>query len=145
MKLRYVAVAVVAMMPALWVGCDEVPNGCEEAKQSIEDLLRTSICSEPPYVNSPFCVCCVANGFYAMDADCTCRALEFDVSACYYAKDEQAKPQARAAVEYANQLCTDRTVNVPYLDGATGQCVSASASSSSSSSGGGAVTPDAGM
>src|SRR5262245_24734674 len=119
MLLRYWALAAFAVLPALWVACDETPSGCEDAKKSIETQIKMSVCSDPNYAGSSFCTCCVTNGFYSVSDDCTCRALVFDTDTCYYAVGDQALPQAQDAVEYANSICQGRTVGVPYVDAGT--------------------------
>jgi hypothetical protein len=115
MLRRYFAIFTFTLLPTLWLACDETPDGCEEAKTAMERLIF-DVCNEPPYVNTPFCACCVTNQFFSVSSDCTCRGLNFNSDTCYYAKNEQAMPQARDAVQYANNICNQRRVTVPFLD-----------------------------
>jgi hypothetical protein len=129
MQLRYLALAAFAGVAALWVACDETPSGCEDAKNATETLIQ-EICQEPAYAGTPFCSCCVANQFFSVSNDCTCRGLEFNTDACYFAIGDQAKPQTRDAVEFANSICKGRLVGVPSLEAATQQCKAAGESGS---------------
>jgi hypothetical protein len=135
MMLRYLALATVVVLPALPVACDESANGCEDAKTSFEVQLKT-LCGDPAYAGSPFCACCVANGFYSVADDCTCRVLSFDADACYFATDVEALPSLRSAVDYASSICQGRKAGVPYADAGTlgAQCTAGNGATTSSSS-----------
>jgi len=123
----------------LTTSCD-LSNGCEEAMTAIETEIQ-SICQEAAYKGSPFCVCCVQNRLLSVDDTCSCRGLIFDTEECYYATDNQAAPQARAAVAFANNVCTNRAPLVPLADAGSPQCTvevnegGAPAASSSASNG----------
>lgn len=134
MSLRYFALATFTTLPAIWAACDETPNGCEDAKGSIETQIKEDVCADPAYAGSPFCTCCVAHGYYSVSNDCTCRPLLFDTAECYFAVGAQAMPQARAAVEYANSICSGRDVIVPDLDAGAAPCFPPSMTTSSSTS-----------
>jgi hypothetical protein len=103
---------IVAMSALCLVACDQ-ESGCEEAKERIEPLIE-EVCMEQAYAPSPFCSCCVPNGFYSVDNDCTCRPLLFNATACFYSTDRQAKPQVREAIEFANSICTIRKPALPW-------------------------------
>jgi len=120
MQQRRLKTALCALLLGTAVACDQA-DGCEEAKHAIEPMVK-QVCQELPYVNSPFCGCCVANGFYSVDNDCGCRALALDTGACFYATDDQARPQVRAAIEFANAICSVRKPVLPWASDAGESC-----------------------
>lgn len=118
--MRKTTVVGAAIALSLLPACGN-SSGCEDAKKTMEPLIR-NVCSEPAYANSPFCLCCVANGFYSVDNDCQCRALNFDTEVCQYALIDQAMPKVRAAVEFADSICSVRNPMLPYLQEAGPVC-----------------------
>ncbi|WP_437291796.1 hypothetical protein [Sorangium sp. So ce406] len=142
-RFHHFTVAALMMLSASSVACDESANGCEDAKTDIENTIK-SICDEPAYAGTPFCSCCVAEELYSVDDECRCQALNFDVDACYYSRGDQAKPQAREAVEYANSICKGRlsvgdagSAQCSFIGTGSSATSSAEASSSAAASGGG--------
>lgn len=121
MQLKFAILVCLALVLGLAAACEETPNGCEEAKKDVEALMD-EICAEPSYAGTAFCACCVANRLYSVGNDCSCRGLLFDAEACYFARGDQAKPQVREAVEFANEICEGREVTLPAADGGIAQC-----------------------
>ncbi|MBK8256869.1 MAG: hypothetical protein IPK82_29880 [Polyangiaceae bacterium] len=101
----------------LLLGCDLSAGGssCEEARLLIQNLIHDT-CESAEYQSSPFCTCCVANGYYSIDADCNCRDLIFDAETCLYANGDQGRPAVRAAIEYANSQCSSQKVGLPVWE-----------------------------
>ena len=55
MKLEYFAITCFALTPALWIACTEEPNGCENAKTSIEKQIKDKLVAQfgPAVLASP--------------------------------------------------------------------------------------------
>jgi hypothetical protein len=87
-------------------------NGCEEATQQLQTGIDR-ICREPAFVNSPFCVCCVPNGYYSIDDSCRCKPLVLDAEFCFYSPDTSGDPAIRNAIAYAASVCVNRPASLP--------------------------------
>jgi hypothetical protein len=102
------------------IGCGK---NCEQATTAVESSIRT-VCEGPEFRNSPFCACCVPNGYYSIDDTCQCQPLIFDTNFCLYDGTEAGYPAVADAVSYAASVCQDRGVSVPYIDVNTSTCPS---------------------
>jgi hypothetical protein len=83
----------------------------------MEKSIR-DVCMEPGYANTPFCTCCVPNGYYSIDDTCECKRLVFDADFCQYDARSTGYPSVRRALEYASDVCRDRQVSVPDVEDA---------------------------
>lgn len=97
-------------------------NGCEKATQAMQTQIG-NVCSEPAFRDTPFCRCCVPNGYLSIDDTCTCRPLVFDDDFCFYDDKDSGHPQIRSALVYAAGVCLNRPVNLPYGQDAGDRCV----------------------
>jgi hypothetical protein len=105
----------LASLAAMYVamGCKDNAVQCATA---LADTQRgiAQLCQLNTYRPSQFCRICVPNGFYSVDDSCTCGSLTFDTDYCYYAVDDAATPDLRNALDYAVQVCSNRSAKLPY-------------------------------
>jgi hypothetical protein len=75
-----------------------------------------AVCAEADFVNSPFCQCCVPNGYYSISDSCQCTQLILDTDFCWYDGSEAGYPAVSNALAFASNVCQDRAISVPYVD-----------------------------
>lgn len=117
---RASAVLASTLVLLVAVACDQGTN-CNDATVAMEQSIST-VCSEPEFVDSPFCRCCVPNGYYSIDDTCTCQPLVLNTDFCWYDGTEAGYPSVRNALSYAASVCENRGINVPYADVNTAAC-----------------------
>jgi hypothetical protein len=95
------------------IQCNDNGDLCAGALAETEQGIG-QLCELDTYRPSQFCRICVPNGFFSVDDSCTCKSLTFNADYCYYSTGSAATPQLRGALDYAVQVCSDRSAKLPY-------------------------------
>jgi hypothetical protein len=101
------------------LGCDS--SDCENATNAMKASI-TAVCGEAEFVHSPFCQCCVPNGYFSINDSCQCTQLILDTDFCWYDETSAGYPAVRNALSYASNVCQNRAISVPYADVNTAMC-----------------------
>jgi hypothetical protein len=83
-------------------------NGCEAARATIVKAME-DVCNQRDagYGSSQFCRTCVDHGYFSTSGPgaCRCERLTFDQDFCSAAANEQALPEVRSAIDFADRSC----------------------------------------